>query len=144
MQTKFLGSLFVALAFATTATLAANPLHEAAKNGDKASIRRFLADTNCNIEDRDDFGRTPLILAAEYGHLNCIKILTSCGADIKKNGTTALHAAAKNGHTSCVDYLKAKITADCAAKNPYGNTPQELDGEYLFGYESYLFDDEAF
>ena len=53
-------------------------------------------------------GATPLHLAAEEGHLECVKILTSFGAstDCKRSdGYTPLHIAAKEGHLRIVEYL---------------------------------------
>ena len=52
---------------------------------------------------KDDDGETALMLAAECGHLDCVKILTPLEQGMKDNyGETALIHAAENGHLECV------------------------------------------
>ena len=54
------------------------------------------------------YGETPLIVASESGHSECLEILTAAGATINecnKYGETALILAAENGHGQCVGIL---------------------------------------
>ena len=65
----------------------------------------------CNLIELSDFidfklkplniqnnhGSTPLLMAAEYGHLECVELLVDKGADRSKkdnDGDTALHVTA--------------------------------------------------
>ena len=61
-----------------------------------------------SINHSDLVGATPLHMAAEKGHLESVKVLTSHGAstDCKRSdGYTPLHIAAKEGHLKIVEYL---------------------------------------
>ncbi|KAJ3113461.1 hypothetical protein HDU96_003365 [Phlyctochytrium bullatum] len=60
------------------------------------------------IEARDDKNNTPLILAAEGGHLKVVKLLLRRGADVEgkdESGWTALHWAALWGIVDIVRQL---------------------------------------
>jgi hypothetical protein len=62
------------------------------------------------INTCDEFGFTPLMRAAERGHLDVIKLLASAGADLlaKTNyGKTALEVALAKRQTAVVDYLQS-------------------------------------
>lgn len=69
-----------------------------------------------------DKGKTPLIIAAANGDVQCLKLLLKAGANMESDNYdqhTPLMVAAKNGHVNCVSLLvksKAKINAiarDC-------------------------------
>lgn len=42
-------------------------------------ILKLLLDKGANKESEDDFGITPLFIAAQYGQLECLRILISYG-----------------------------------------------------------------
>ena len=76
---------------------------------------------------------TPLIIAAHNGHLNSVKILLGCGADIEDGGTlkiensvregcTPLWAAAVTGHLDVVKLLIER-NADVEGRASTGSTP---------------------
>jgi ankyrin repeat protein len=69
---------------------------------------------------------TPIILAAEGGHLDAVKLLASKGADLeasaRANGATALSRAAQAGHEEVVRFLLDSGTGIEHA-DVYGNTP---------------------
>lgn len=63
-----------------------------------------------NIGQLDSSGRTPLHLAAELGHTECLRVLVnSKGANIdqqtKEKQQTPLHLAAQKRHLECVEVL---------------------------------------
>lgn len=88
-----------------------------------------------------DIGRTPVMVAAEYGNLRCLKLIHAAGADLNHSdaeGNTALHLACKSNpdlrdeddgyeddwrlRTQIVRYLKDNgAEPDCA--NLIGDTP---------------------
>lgn len=83
----------------------------------------FLLNMGAQIEAKDSEGRTPLILAAEYGYgrEGFVKLLIDSGADLNakdSEGMTPLMLAAKKGY-GCVDLVKLLIDsgADLNAKD---------------------------
>lgn len=61
----------------------ATELHQAAKKGDPAVIKRLL-DDGAKINAKDEYGFTSLHIAAYYGHIDTITALIASGADIDK------------------------------------------------------------
>lgn len=86
------------------------PLINAIQKNDLLSAQGIVmarADLN---EDRDDFGRTALHLAAKNGFAGLVRILADNAADLnscvaRKEPHTALHLAALNGHTQVLRVL---------------------------------------
>ena len=66
-------------------------------------------------------GSTPLLLAATYGHLECLVQLVGHGAeldDVDSNGVTALIAASRGGHARVVSaLLDAKANPEVATRD---------------------------
>ena len=82
----------------------------------------IAAGTDINKQDND--GRTALMIAAAYGHVQCLKELLVAGAEIKKEnivGQTALIIAAGQGYAEC---LKELIDVGCEVnqQDEDGNT----------------------
>ncbi|GFV23098.1 putative ankyrin repeat protein RF_0381 [Trichonephila clavipes] len=84
-----------------------------------------------NVEN--NYGQTPLHIAAENGKLNVVECLVNKGANInaKRSGCTPLQVAADNGELDIIKYLLDKDIvkylvskdADINAKDKYGRTP---------------------
>lgn len=75
-------------------------MHEAAKF-DAADALQKIIFNGADINSKED-GKTPLHIAAENGHINCVDLLIRVGAnlDLRDNELrTALHNAIENGHT---------------------------------------------
>ncbi|XP_012582889.1 PREDICTED: ankyrin repeat and SOCS box protein 3 isoform X2 [Condylura cristata] len=84
-----------------------NALHQAAFQ-ENAEIIKLLLKKGANKECQDDFGITPLFVAAEYGKLESLNILISSGANVNCQAldkATPLFIAAQEGHTECVELL---------------------------------------
>ncbi|XP_066552582.1 ankyrin repeat and SOCS box protein 3 [Amia ocellicauda] len=84
-----------------------NALHQAAFRG-LSEITRILLDRGVDKETQDDFGITPLFIAAQYGQLDCLKMLADSGANVNcqaRDRATPLFIAAQEGHTDCVQTL---------------------------------------
>ncbi len=83
---------------------------EAAKNDDLSTLKKLLA-SDPSLLDRkedDEWGCTPLRLAARNGAVSCVKHLLEAGAnpDIRCNkGFTPLYRAAEYGHVEAVRLL---------------------------------------
>lgn len=81
-----------------------------------------------NVEARDRFGRTPLLVAAREGNEAVVKLLLKRGADkaAKNNaGKTPLHLAAEEGQTA-VAWRLIRCGADVEAQDREGRTPLSL------------------
>lgn len=86
---------------------AALTLEQAAERGNVAALREQLG-AGADINQRNDTGRSALLIAARHGKLPAVEALVQAGADINlqdKNGDTALHLAAVNTHRPVVEFL---------------------------------------
>ena len=106
-------------------TALADPIHDAAGNGDLAGVQAELdkgADVN---EGKSRGARTPLHYAAREGHAEIAELLIAKGAGLNakaSHGWTPLHLAAKKGHNEVAELLIAK-GADVNANSNRDATP---------------------
>jgi ankyrin repeat protein len=86
----------------------AHPLHLATLHG-HAAMARLLIERGATLEARDGHGRTPLIVAANFGKEDLAKLLLDAGADpLAKDdiyGETAILLAALSGNTKIAALL---------------------------------------
>lgn len=88
-------------------------IHDSAKRGAVGEIEKGLAQNPMLVNEVDQFGQTPLHIAAFEGHLELAEMLVEHGASLSlqdKNGWTPLHSAASNRHLTIVERL---IEAAC-------------------------------
>ncbi|TRZ11283.1 hypothetical protein HGM15179_015801 [Zosterops borbonicus] len=86
-----------------------NSLHQASFQG-STEIMQMLLEKGASKDCQDDFGITPLFVAAQYGQLESLRLLLSHGADVNcqaKDRATPLLIAAQEGHMDCVKLLLA-------------------------------------
>lgn len=75
---------------------------------DLGGLKNFLDSRTTQVDDRDDNGTTPLMIAASKGLTLFIKELMSHGADVNAqdfDNWTALLCATKAGHMEIVEIL---------------------------------------
>ena len=101
-------------------TVFADPIHDAARNGDLAGVQAEL-DKGVDVDESDDSwpGMTPLHYAADEGHTEVVELLIANGADVNakdENGRTPLHLATYWGEKEIVELLIA-AGADVNAKD---------------------------
>ena len=81
--------------------LCAGLLIEAASVGDTLAVRRLLSSPGSDVDVRDEFGQTPLLLAAGKGHVECVELLLAAPGVLvnqaHKDGATPLYIAAVYG-----------------------------------------------
>jgi len=105
-------------------TMRAEEFLDAARNGDLKRVQEILKKRKVNINKKDEDGRTALMLASEYGHIEVVKSLLANGANINENGyfgETALILASENRRIEIVKYLLAN-GANINDKDNYGTT----------------------
>ncbi|XP_027720870.1 ankyrin repeat and SOCS box protein 3 isoform X1 [Vombatus ursinus] len=87
-----------------------NALHQAAFQ-EYTELIKLLLKKGANKECQDDFGITPLFVAAQYGKLESLNVLISSGANVNcqaMDKATPLFIAAQEGHINCVELLLSK------------------------------------
>ena len=99
-------------------------IHMASLQGDVAAIRLHI-EAGSDLNEKDPYGSTPLIIAATFGKTEVAGVLIEAGADLNitnNDGGTALHAAAFLCRPEIVKSL-LEHGADKSLKDGYGNTP---------------------
>ncbi|XP_072907052.1 ankyrin repeat and SOCS box protein 3 [Hemitrygon akajei] len=82
-------------------------VHQAAYQG-HLEVLKFLLEKGADRESMDDYGITPLFLAAQYGKLESLRILVQHGGNVNcqtYDKATPLFIAAQEGHVECVELL---------------------------------------
>lgn len=103
------------------------PLHNAARNGDIASIKNLLSNDLVNVNQRDHRQSTPLHYAAAYANTEVVKLLINAGADLNaldEDGDPPVEWALETGRTETV-----KLLVDAGAKTETKN----FSGKSLLG-----------
>lgn len=109
-----------------TSKLPAVGLHIAALQGDVDAVRQHIA-AGTDLNEKDAFGSTPLIIAATFGKDDVAKVLIEGGADLEmasSEGSSPLHVAAFFCRTKIVNAL-LEYGANKYRRDNYGNTPLE-------------------
>ncbi|XP_073678272.1 transient receptor potential cation channel, subfamily N, member 1 [Garra rufa] len=112
------------------------PLHYSARVGNTAALQEMISNVPSNqlqtaINKHAKNGRSPLLLAAEQGHTEVVKILLLNNARVDvfdEEGKAAIHLAAEQGHHNIVDVLLAH-KAFVNAKTKRGLTPLHLSAQ---------------
>ena len=103
----------------------ADPLHDAAKEGNLAEAKRLIEEGD-DVNVKNDRGATPLHFAATRGHKDIAELLISKGADVNaetKTGYTPLHWAAMEDHKDVAELLISKGANVNADSTPIKATP---------------------
>jgi len=101
-------------------------IYLAALQGNIEAVKQHIG-AGSNLNERDAYGSTPLIVAATFGKTDVAKALIEAGADLdarNNDGATALHAAALLCRTEIVGALLDKGANKDLTDN-LGNTPLE-------------------
>ena len=103
-------------------------LHRAARDGDVSALPPLGRRSRRKLDPVDMSGATPLMLAAQNGHVQALRHLLELGADARirdDRGRAALHYAAERGKTCIVRELIAR-GADWQCVDSLGDTALHL------------------
>ena len=96
-----------ALIFSFSGFALAEPMHEAAKEGDLAKVKSLIAEGS-DVNVKDENGLTPLNIAATEGYKDVVEQLISNGANVgavDNTDATPLHLAVREGHKEIAELL---------------------------------------
>jgi CubicO group peptidase (beta-lactamase class C family) len=102
-------------------------LHEAALQGNVDAVRRHV-EAGSDLNEKDAYGSTPLIVATLFGRTEVARALIEAGADMEiadNYGSTPLHLAALICRTEIVEAL-LKGGANRQARNNNGSTAFDI------------------
>ncbi|EJD55375.1 ankyrin [Auricularia subglabra TFB-10046 SS5] len=88
-----------------------NTLHSCIQAGDIEQVKALLASPGVQVNATDEFGFTPLHLAADRGHEPIVALLLERGADANirdPDGETALSLAEVSDHTGIIRLLQER------------------------------------
>ena len=91
---------------------------------DRLDEAQRLIEEGVDVDSRSEFGLTPLMIAADKGRVDIIRLLLDNGANIQSQsiGWTALNRAAYNGHDEAVRLL-IKRGANLHVRGYHSKTP---------------------
>ena len=101
-------------------------IHEAVFMGNLKTIEKHIA-AGTNLNEQDEYGSSPLGIAATFGKTDAARALIKGGADVNvrsNDGSTPLHTATFFCRTAIVGALLA-AGADVSIRNNYGTTALE-------------------
>jgi ankyrin repeat protein len=91
-------------------------LFACARNGRSEELRAILSSHSAPVDSRDHLGRTPLMRAAAYGHIEALEALLLAGADahaqVQGNTWTSLLYAACHGQSDACRVLLERSEAN--------------------------------
>lgn len=108
--------------------VAMRPLHWAATEGGLPHAAVLLK-YGAELEGKDGAGCTPLLIAAQYGHVDVVAFLLqrkANGAAVDNNRDSALHWAAYKGSIQVCGHLLFRGELSWTAQDAYGQTPMHL------------------
>lgn len=84
-----------------------------------------LVNAGANLEARTRQGVTPLLMAAEAGHTECVRWLLMAKADVNAYtsiGQSSIYVAASSNHVAVIEEI-LKARADTEIKDSFGKVP---------------------
>jgi ankyrin repeat protein len=111
-----------------------NPLHLAMRGGHIDVVAFFIRAMPRLALDRDGHGRSPLMLAAMYGHTDILRMLiqqigSAMVNAVDVDGNTALHLAYQHGSPSAKRLLICQTGISTTIRNKRGKLPVDMQEE---------------
>ncbi|XP_046562347.1 serine/threonine-protein phosphatase 6 regulatory ankyrin repeat subunit C-like [Haliotis rubra] len=101
-------------------------LHMTCYGGRQELVQAVLSRGVVDIESKGKYGRTPVMTAADFGHMNIFDFLVSKGCDLSvvdANGDNILHVACYCGNVDMVKHLLSQKVCGIESRGKYGRTP---------------------
>ncbi|XP_067661916.1 putative ankyrin repeat protein RF_0381 [Haliotis asinina] len=92
-----------------------NMLLSACREGDVEVVKFVLSQNIVDVDSRGHRKKTPVLLAAEYGHKEVVELLVENGADLSlayASGSNSLHVACSRGRLKVVKYIISQNIVD--------------------------------
>jgi serine/threonine-protein phosphatase 6 regulatory ankyrin repeat subunit B len=106
---------------------AAYSIHDAIGCQDIVFIMQWLNEEDCDVNQTNDSGWTPLLIACERGHVQIVqRLLSRGGIDVNKpeeDGMTPLILACYQGHVEVVQSLLSTPNIDLNKKDKWNDSP---------------------
>ncbi|XP_046562245.1 ankyrin repeat domain-containing protein 50-like [Haliotis rubra] len=103
-----------------------NILHCACRKGDMEAVKYILSQKMVDINSYGPRKKTPVMVAAEHGHKEVVKLLVTHGADLSlsvKGRDNILHIACNRGQFDVVKYLLSLSSVDINSRGYNKRTP---------------------
>jgi ankyrin repeat protein len=104
-------------------------VHVAAAVGNDTVLTTLLRKSRASVNEKNDDGLTPLMLAVRSKNLQCVKSLVSAGASLgvkDPQDKTLVHFAAQSGSLEIMQYLVNEKSLDVNATDKDGITPLHI------------------
>lgn len=97
-----------------------------AESGDLTTLKR-LYESSPSLHNTIYLGRTPLLICAHHGYLDCLEFIYSKHPESisvpTSNGCTPLYASAHRGHLDCLEFIYSKCPHSISIPNNSRCTP---------------------
>ncbi|XP_046353118.1 serine/threonine-protein kinase TNNI3K-like [Haliotis rufescens] len=103
-----------------------NRLRDACWEGDLNMVRHILAEEHLDINSRDGWARTPVMVAAYAGYGDVVHLLINTGGDVSlvaDLGYNILHMATCGGHVAIVKCIVSQTIVDINSREKCNRTP---------------------
>ncbi|CAG2197132.1 ARMS [Mytilus edulis] len=118
-------------------------LWDSIRRGDLSASVTLLENGNINLEERDEYGTTPLIWACRRGNLGMVYTFSINGYDLqlKNKGDTALHVAIRGRSKKITELLlrNPRNSRLLYRPNKAGETPYQIDAYHQKGILSQIY-----
>ncbi|XP_067659885.1 serine/threonine-protein phosphatase 6 regulatory ankyrin repeat subunit C-like [Haliotis asinina] len=103
-----------------------NILHYASVGGDVKIMKYIISEHKASINSRDEYQRTPVVLAASYGRVDAFMFLVNQGVDLTLKdafSNNILHSACYGGNVDIVKYVLSQTPVNINSIDKFLRTP---------------------
>ncbi|XP_068646230.1 uncharacterized protein [Aristolochia californica] len=100
-----------------------SPVFFVTKSGDIKSLKTLIEQPSINLDEQDEIGFSPLMIAAMEGHFEAFRLLVFAGADVKlsnKSGDTAIGFAGSSKNKDLFEKIMLEFEIEKGIRGPGG------------------------